>query len=413
MKRLYILLFCLSYTSWITAQDATEIFNMYSEISAKIVKGDVPNYLISLKEFEQNEDKFTGTFAEQLVLESRSSLYSFIGDHQKALEMYQPLMPKDNMPVDSLGLEGVKAKNARDIILQKAKDHRIVIINENHHIPLHRAFTHSLLEDLHQQGFKYLALEDMSTTETEINERKFPIKRSGYYMLEPVFGNMVRTALQTGYEVVPYDFHAFMEFGQRDSLGATYLKKIFDENPDAKMLIHLGHEHLNENDKTIAYWIKKYTGFDPLTINQIDLTEKGSPEYDNKNYQYITQTIAPKESSILMKNGNAWILPKRKDANDLQVFHPKTTYQNNRPNWLFDLLKRKAYEVNAKDFEMNSNFLLQAFYKGEPDNAIPVDQTLVKKAGENVTLALPSGSFVLKMVDVSGNVLKNWEVAVD
>ena len=394
------------------AQDATELYNMYMEISQKIGQGDKPNYLVTLKEFEDNKKTFEGTFVEQMVNQSLSTLYSFVGDYDKALKTYQSIARKDQTVVDKGEVKDLKVADAKKTILEEAKDHRIVIINENPHIPLHRAFTHSLLSGLKEQGFNHLALEDLSVTEEEINERKYPIKRSGYYMLEPVFGDMVRTALQMDYELVCYDYHAFMELAQRDSMGVTYLKKILDEDANAKILIHLFHEHVNENDKTIGYWIKELTGIDPLTINQIDLTETGAPEYDNAYYTYIQEELSPKNSSVLIKGNENWVLPKRKGANDLQVIHPATTYKDGRPNWLFDVLDRKAYKVTTEDFDGKNNFLLQAFYKEELDTAIPVDQLWIKEVSKDVTLALPKGAFTLKMVNVAGEVIKEWEVTV-
>ncbi|MBX9449469.1 MAG: hypothetical protein KL787_07030 [Taibaiella sp.] len=60
---------------------------------------------------------------------------------------------------DSLLFDDHRLFNARDYIVHRSKDEEIIIINEAHHVPLHRIFTRSLLKDLYNNGYRYLGLE--------------------------------------------------------------------------------------------------------------------------------------------------------------------------------------------------------------------------------------------------------------
>ncbi|MET0300882.1 MAG: hypothetical protein ABW036_14015, partial [Flavitalea sp.] len=79
---------------------------------------------------------------------------------------------------DSVLIQNFEKIPAKPYIIEQAKNSKITIINEAHHNPMHRVFTHSLLQDLYNNGYRYLGLEALD--DEEINKRKFPTEESGY-----------------------------------------------------------------------------------------------------------------------------------------------------------------------------------------------------------------------------------------
>ena len=56
--------------------------------------------------------------------------------------------------------------------------------------------------------------------------------------------------------------------------------------------------------------------------------------------------------------------------------------------------------------------LVQAFYTDEPDNAVPVDQILVKPREEVPVLMLPHGEFRMRTWDETGKVIATDKLKV-
>ena len=79
------------------------------------------------------------------------------------------------------------------------------MINESHHIPYHRLFVKSLLQDLYNAGYRYLALEALTLPTDSINIRRYPTQQDGYYIAEPLFADMLRTALKIGFKLERYE----------------------------------------------------------------------------------------------------------------------------------------------------------------------------------------------------------------
>ena len=110
-----------------------------------------------------------------------ASEFSFVGNYQKTRETWDKNgvgIPKITEE-DSLYFIGFTPVSARDYIIERSKNEQIIIINEAHTYSNHRTFTHSLLQGLYDNGYRYLGLEALF--DTIINERKYPIIASGYY----------------------------------------------------------------------------------------------------------------------------------------------------------------------------------------------------------------------------------------
>jgi hypothetical protein len=336
--------------------------------------------------------------------------YSYIGEYQKALQLFDAVNPPEpNEPMkreDSLHLGRYKATNAVSYIVGKAKDAQIVVINEAHHVPQHRTFTTSLLEGLYRQGFRYLGVEGVSQEEKNLNQRKYPVSETGFYTQEPQFGELLRVALATGFEVFAYETTRGTNGKEREIDQARNIQQVLQRNPAARMLIYCGHSHVQEGslatswEKAMAGRLKEFTGIDPLTINQEPMTERGSPDRDDPLYRRVPVT----EPTVLVDAaGKAFNGFKDPKQFDIQVFHPRSTYVHGRPQWLLMGGKRKPYVLRPEQLTVGFPCLVLAYRANEDkQQAVPADVAEVKSPEEEKALILAPGGYTVDVRNGEG-----------
>ncbi len=140
----------------------------------------------------------------------RAQIESFVGNHQTALALADRGEPEQHADM-SLGKD-VMAERAVAYIARRSLEHRIVIVNERHHVSADRLLTLDLLEPLADQGYRYLALEAAwSGDDDDVNRRGYATSETGYYINDVVFAETVRAAISLGYGIVSYE----IEQGQR------------------------------------------------------------------------------------------------------------------------------------------------------------------------------------------------------
>lgn len=339
--------------------------------------------------------------------------YSFSGDYSKALTSWGKMGGVDKKykkeQVDSINEKYTKV-NAVDYIVEEAKKHRITIINEAHHSSLHRVFTKSLLQNLYDEGYRNLGLEALSNRpylDSLLNSRKYPIFDTGYYTKEVQFGNLIREALEIGYNVFAYestDENAMGKF--REIEQAKNIVKVIEQKPNEKFLIHCGFAHVYEGDyerweKTMTGRIKEYTGINPLTINQVQFSERHKPEFNPPLYKAVNV----KEPSILLDvNKKPYKYTIKDSYTDITVFHPITKYVNNRPEWLFTY---KPVELSLTDAPIDFPVMVLVYKKGEAINkAIPVDIVEIIDATDKAYLALNKGNYNIVITNKKQESLK-------
>lgn len=343
------------------------------------------------------EDSHQGGFKHQ----EASSNYANKGDYKNALIQWDLAMGirdqnYSEFQIDSINQKYSKIK-AADFIVEQAKENQIVIINEAHHNSFHRLFTKLLLQKLYDNGYKNLGLEAIFL-DSNLNKRKYPIQETGYYIKDPQFGDLVRTAIQIGYNVFPYEpEHIAGNTAKQREIGqAKNIQKIIDSKPNEKFLIHCGYDHALEGKlnnswgKAMAGRLTEYTGINPLTINQVLFSEKSKPKY---NHPFL-KALNIKESSVLINKDNKPLRYERGDAwTDIAVFHPNTNYINDRPNWLFENGNEKN-SITLNDIQIEFPVMVLAFKKDEDINlAVPIDITEVKNKTENCILGLKQGDY--------------------
>ncbi len=300
--------------------------------------------------------------------------------------------------IDSIN-DKYRKVNAIDFIVEQSKQTQVVIINEAHHNSHHRVFTKSLLRKLFDQGYSNLGLEALSYKDNldSLNHiRKYPIQKTGYYIKDPQFGNLLREAIEIGYTIFPYEtINSEADGKPREIDQARNIQEVINSKPNEKFLIHCGFDHVLEGthnswEKAMAARLAEYTGIDPLTINQVAYSEKSVPEYNDP----LLKALAVKESSVILDQNNEPYRYERGEAyTDIAVFHPKTQYINNRPSWLFEN-ENQNVTIALKDVEMKFPVMVLAFKNGEDiNNAVPIDITEIESKTDTCTLGLKKGDY--------------------
>lgn len=332
--------------------------------------------------------------------------FSFIGDYKKLLKYWDEQMQEapQTSKEDSTYFKSLKAYPAKDYIIKRANDEQIVLLNEAHHIPLHRVFAASLLEDLYDLGYKYLGVEAYNYEDTLLKTRGFPIQETGYYTQEPQFGNFIRTALDLGFKVFAYEAGADYNGKEREIQQAKNIQKILKEDPKAKLFIYAGYDHIREDslfnswEKAMAGWLKEYTGIDPLTINQEVMTEKSHSKFENPFFRVSNENVPVVYMDSLGQPFNGSLSSAQYDVN---IFHSRTNYIQGRPDWLL-LNGKRLYSIREDQIDIDCPCLVFAYKTNEPENAVPIDIMELNEKNEQKALALPVGTFKIILKNKQG-----------
>lgn len=337
--------------------------------------------------------------------------YAHVGEYEKAIWAFDQIAEgyptlSDEQKARFLSFQPTPAYN---FIMHQAEQEKIIMINEAHHQPRHRVFTTSLLRGLYQKGYRFLGLEALGYEDSLLNERKYPLLTSGYYVGEPQLGNLVREALAIGYEVFPYETSDFSNGKEREIQQARNIQQWVEAHPDGKFLIHCGFDHINESDvpswgKAMAGRVKEYTNIDPFTINQEILTERYLREKENPFFQLVDTLSEP---SVFVKGDGSLFRGNEGDNRyDVRLFHPRTTYVNGRPRWLLMNEQRKIYMIDPKKITIDYPVLVKAYRPGEEDKAVPIDVIEIGSYSDQKALVLPEGGYTLELHNKGGDTLQ-------
>jgi len=371
------------------------------------------HYLYPLYQAIGWEDKFRKLEGDKIFYEEFSQFLSFAGDMRMAdrygILSYDTLQreARNFIQLQVKELRDLQSINAGNYIAGLALDAQVVMINEANNKPQHRAFTYTLLQDLYNEGFRYLAMEMLNNNSNHSLHQLDG--KTGFNAREPVAGELIRKALSLGYTLVSYEDTLGYKHNpsQRDSVQAANIYEVIKRDPKAKILVHAGYGHISEktlgNDYIpMGMAFKKMSGIDPLTINQTVFTEGSSFEYGRLYYEALLEKINVDEPLVLLKNRNPFPLIEQ-ERYDLYVVHPRSIYKNNRPTWLSINGERKEITLSPPE---KSLFLLQAYYEEEYnrqplEELIPADQTYITSDYGYYSLYLKPGKYKLVFRDVA------------
>lgn len=307
---------------------------------------------------------------------------SFIGDYQDA-ELGFSIEQKalaDDAP-SPLAQPGWHAVPALDYIPQLAKNYRAVFLNEAHNIALTRTLTVRLLKPLREEGFNVFAVETLYPADIDaLNKRGYPIATSGFYTREPIYAEMVRTALKLGYKVMAYEADANHTGNAREAQQAENLWKILKADPNAKIVVNAGYAHIQKTGQflgaeSMAEHFMKDSGITPLSIEQTILIPHQNRSMDHPDYDPIVQALHPAQPIVFInKDGKPWSLRPGYDAS---VIFPEEHFVYGRPTWLELWGARVPFTVSGNVCRRQYPCMVAARYADEGDDAIPADRMVL------------------------------------
>jgi hypothetical protein len=219
--------------------------------------------------------------------------------------------------------------------------------------------------------------ETLYATDTDLAKRGYPNSKTGFYTMEPICAEMVRTALKLGFKMVAYESERdgngdIREYDQAKNL----YERVFKNDPDARVVVNAGYAHIQENGKylggrSMAQHFNRLSGIDPLTVEQTMLIEHPPGTENHPYYHAVIDATKPKEPIVFVNaKGEPWTL--RPKAYDVSVFFPPDVIQSDRPTWLDLAGLRKPFSVSGSTFCQDQYpCLIEARYANEGDDAIP------------------------------------------
>ncbi|RDS84793.1 hypothetical protein DWU98_02190 [Dyella monticola] len=408
--------------------------------------GNAPNglarydYLIAVMPLLKGDDK---SLAQQLL----ATVESELGLYNEAVMTF----PFDNRvtPPRSTPLpqpDGWQNVDAADAVTELAAKRNIVMVNEAHHDAHTRELTLALLPRLRALGFRYLAVEALSQKDTELMHRGYVTENSGSeYLLEPLYGEIVRQAIRLGYIIVPYDVDNAGEEDRDTDQARTIYEKVFAKDPHAKLFVHAGYSHidkaagnLGDGIKTMAMQLKQLTGEDPLCVDQVQFRDVAVGGLDFGFYNSVASKFTSPVPYVLRERSSGAIWSSDPQRHDVTVVLPPASEQDldingvmksdvlrrevvlprapfdvsQRPSWLTLNGKRVPVRISTDLCGGQIPCVVEAHYPTEPDAATPADRyTFLHNHSHNVLYLFP-GHYRLRAWDASGKTLQQQDIDV-
>ena len=167
------------------------------------------NPLAGFLELLALEEAYHDAGRERLFFEALATHQSFLGDTDGALrswaEVHRGRVGRG--PILRSPLDAYEPASAVTVILQKAEQHRVIMLGEEHVQPQTRSILLPLLRGLHKRGFRYFAAETFSDDVERTTDLGYAIQDTGFYTCDPVFAEAVAEALRlaTGLQVASID----------------------------------------------------------------------------------------------------------------------------------------------------------------------------------------------------------------
>lgn len=395
-----LVLICSFWANYLMAQETPRDFNAAMKAVGEGKLLQAITILEPLAEKEQFASQFLG------------QIYPFVGEYEKARRL-RPAAASNyttQLPVD------YALEDAVDAIVSEANGRQIVIINEAHDAPEHRNFVARVAVQLKRIGFTHYAFETLAEPSDELLARGYPVTATGMYSNEPQFGELIRDAMKIGFIPINYEVEEIESTndpvdainGREKAQCQNLVDRLFRKDPHARVLVHVGLDHAIEEPKQssdkeilwLAARLKKATGIDPLTIDQITSLDKMHAGF---------------KGPMVAKNAERrfFVGGPFKGFVDVQVFHPQSAITNGRPNWLAADSRRRMIDIPNEIQAKSGRLLVQARDSSESQDSIPADRILLVPGSHRPMLSLRPGSYQLETQDESGETIKSLRIVVE
>ena len=384
---------CVSTT--VSAQSAAQWKSQQLEASRKSElimhqaesrKGLLAQYQVMRYAHGKNTDT-----AFRLIFGQYLSWYqTFIGDYPDASASFsikQSSAPGDH--ASPLAEGSYSPRPALEVIPELAKNYRAVFFKEAHNVPLTRTLTVQLLSKLRQEGFNYFAAETLYQADTGLQSRGYPVKNSGFYTEEPIYAEMVRTALRLGFKVVAYEAISDASGDAREKEQAVNLyHEVFQKDPHARLVLDAGYAHIQSSGSVLggssmAEHLHELSGIAPLTVEQTVMFPHQVSQDNHPYYDMVIQHDHPTVPTVFVNNeGKPWTL---RDGYDISVFFPAQRFESGRPTWVSLGGLRKPFPVSGNRCMHDYPCMVEAHYVDEGPDAIAADILVLDPIPLNAT----------------------------
>jgi hypothetical protein len=342
------------------------------------------------------------------VLDELGIIQSFTGDVDGAISTFDRMHRLRHFPVGrgeetqmSL-VADASAEDAIKAIVEEARHRRVVLLNEAHHVPLHRAFAQKLAAALREIGYDYLACETFpaETGAVPLGANGEVIYRTGYYLQDPVFAGFINSAAADKWKFVAYESRgASMEERERGQ-AQNLVERIFAKDKNAKVFIYVGYGHLSKTPEgkggplMMGEYLRRMTGLDMLHVQQTDFFAHPDRAEEGQLYQLLLDKFPSKEPIVLRaSDGSHPILRGQKGRIDMQVIFPRYGMREGRPEWLLSLAGREARDIPVQLLPASGRRAIKAYRKDDGPDAVPADIVVVKAGAPVPKLMLPKGEY--------------------
>ena len=340
---------------------------------------------------------------------------TWVGDYAGARASFSIAQPAQADDAPSPIGSDFRAQPAAAAILKLANDRNAVFFNEAHHAPVTRTLTLELLVGLRAQGFDYFAMETLTPTAVESLQHGSPTSRSGFYVDEPICGEVLRTALRLGYHVIAYDAEESAS-DIRERISAEKLfEQTFKRDPNARLVVNAGFSHIAKSGAhlggaSMAEQFQTISGVEPLTIEQTMMIEHVRIDDDHPYYRDAVTADHP-NAPFVFENASGTLWTLKPGRYDFSVFFPPETRRDGRPDWLSLGEARLVTPVTGADCLDTFPCLIEARYAAEGDDAVAADRVVLESAARSRLYLFP-GNYRLSALDRNGKVIVARDTSV-
>ena len=337
-----------------------------------------------------------------------STMLAILGRQRESREI--PLLPEavGQKPSDTPDTPDLDPRFVvtpwRDAITRIAAEHRLVLIMEAHTVTEHRAWIEQTLGLFRAAGFTHYFAEAVAESGSTLKSRGYPTSRTGFYTLDPRFGNLLRTAMRLGFEVGGYDL-TDGDFDRREEYQAATLARQFAARPDIRMVVHAGHGHVFKHDvrnvgRYMAARLWEMTGVEPFTIWQ------SSNALPNDEYRYLIRRVGPIAEPVMLVSPPQHVTEKLfsdssvQPAVDAIVIHPPRL--GREPTDRHGAFTGQKTRVPGEWRGNQWPVVIAAIPVGEPDDAIALDQIMLRRGEMNFELWLPNADYRIRVWGLDG-----------
>jgi hypothetical protein len=335
------------------------------------------------------------------------------------------------------------AENAYPYIYKALKENDIVILNERHDYPLHRALLYSIIDSFKIFGIKSIFIEALGyKLDDSIYRQKDSEIIPGILTKENIYNQTLRKANRLNLNVYSYEmsnetldtltvshkkyiidkkndkwlpveadsfllsqFLSLDDYTQRDCLQALHIYQKIRINKIQKAFIYCGYSHEFKSAGFMAGILQHLLNKKIYVIDQSFLTEHSQTKYENRiykkyaniNYPFVLLDRGRKPFHTIYANQNG---KASENYIDMIIGSQKTIYKKNRPNWLELNGDRRRYSL-SKFIDTNTyktNFLVTIYelnmHKNLKGEVVPTDIFQVQfNAADYDTILAPNKQY--------------------